>query len=234
VRLELELDRDRVAAGEEVAGRIRVLEGGPSRSLTLTLVFTERTLDYSATPLVSSSVVHEGELATGATFDFGFAVPPEAPPSFETEHSELSWELEARSADPGLDTSVRRRIEIAPARLPARATFACSVCGQEAGVIRIHAGEGRTELRRESWPGVLILPRSVAQLDPFLEALAGRNVPALFALDPELTPFYCPTCDASYCSDHWDWWDVWDDEFVGWRDSVRGRCPQGHERMLED
>jgi hypothetical protein len=81
---------------------------------------------------------------------------------------------------------------------------------------------------------VLILPLGAAALEPIEAALAARDVPALFRLEPELTPFYCPTCDVSYCSDHWDWWDVWDDEWSSWRDSVRGRCPHGHERMLED
>jgi hypothetical protein len=27
-------------------------------------------------------------------------------------------------------------------------------------------------------------------------------------------------------------WSVFDDD--GWHDSIRGRCPHGHERMLED
>lgn len=115
-----------------------------------------------------------------------------------------------------------------------RATFACSVCGEEAGVVRVHEQGGRTEVRRESWPGVLILPRDAAAVAPFEAAIRSGDVRALFELDLELTPFYCPSCDAVYCSDHWDWWDVWDDEWTGWRDSVRGRCPQGHERMLED
>ena len=113
-------------------------------------------------------------------------------------------------------------------------TFACSLCGKEAGVIRFHREAGRTEVRRESWPGVLIQPVGGAMLAELEAALAARDVPAIFALEQELTPFWCPMCSASYCSDHWDWWDVWDDEWAGWRDSVRGRCPQGHERMLED
>jgi hypothetical protein len=113
-------------------------------------------------------------------------------------------------------------------------TFPCSVCGAEAGHIRLHVGDRGTEIRRESWPGVLILPVGGERLENLEAALGARDVPSLFALEPELTPFYCPTCGLSYCADHWDWWDVWDDEWIAWRDSVRGRCPQGHERMLED
>jgi hypothetical protein len=65
-------------------------------------------------------------------------------------------------------------------------------------------------------------------------ALAAGDVGGVFALDPEYTPFYCPACDASYCAGHWDRWDVFDDEVPGWHDSIRGRCPYGHERILED
>lgn len=115
-----------------------------------------------------------------------------------------------------------------------RATFACSVCGNEAGVVLVRRDGEQHEARRESWPGVLILPRTAEELAPLRVALESADVRQVFAFDLELAPFYCPACDAVYCSDHWDWWDVWDDELSGWRDSVRGRCPQGHERMLED
>jgi hypothetical protein len=45
-------------------------------------------------------------------------------------------------------------------------------------------------------------------------------------------PFFCPVCDKCYCGTHWKRWDVFDDD--GWHDSIRGACPEGHERMLED
>jgi hypothetical protein len=108
------------------------------------------------------------------------------------------------------------------------------VCGNEAGVLRIHREPGGVEVRRESWPGERIQPVSGTTLAELETAIAARDVPALFALEPELTPFWCPSCGASYCSEHWEWWDVWDEDWPSWRDSVRGRCPQGHERMLED
>jgi hypothetical protein len=129
---------------------------------------------------------------------------------------------------------VRRSAEVVAVELPRREAFACSVCGQEAGVITVERPSEELEARRESWPGLMILTLDESRLQTLLAVLADRDVPGIFAFHFELTPFYCPTCDASYCSDHWDWWDVWDDEWTSWRDSVRGRCPQGHERMLED
>jgi hypothetical protein len=47
----------------------------------------------------------------------------------------------------------------------------------------------------------------------------------------ELTPFYCPDCQLNYCTNDWDTWVLSDDGFY---DSTRGRCPYGHEHMLDD
>ena len=112
MKLALELDSDRVAAGAPVAGRVVVLGGGESRSLTLTVSFHERTSSYGAVPYSSSSVLHEGDVADGQTFDFDFTLPAESPPSVKGKHAELFWELEARSDRPGFDTRVLRRIEV--------------------------------------------------------------------------------------------------------------------------
>ena len=112
MKLGLELASDRPAPGEEISGRVIVLEGGSSRSLKLTLGFHERTAAYSATPYSTSSVLHEGELASGQEVDFTFQLPPEAPPSVKAGHSELLWELEATADRPGLDPHVIRRIEV--------------------------------------------------------------------------------------------------------------------------
>jgi hypothetical protein len=122
VRLALELDSDRVAPGERVDGRIEVLEGGPSRSLTLTLSFHERSRDYFAVAYSSGSVVHQGALASGQTIAFDFTLPAEAPPSLVAEHSELWWELEVQSDEPGPDTFARRRMEVAANRDPTPAS----------------------------------------------------------------------------------------------------------------
>ena len=64
--------------------------------------------------------------------------------------------------------------------------------------------------------------------------LAVGDARGIFDLDPEYAPFYCPVCGTSYCAGHWDRWDVFDDEIPDWHDSIRARCPHGHERMLED
>jgi hypothetical protein len=108
--------------------------------------------------------------------------------------------------------------------LTTEAHFECVVCGREAGTIELRGDE----LRRESFTGVL-----TQRASPEAREQLGDPA-ALYALDPELVPFYCPPCGASYCSDHWERRDVFDDDAPDWHDSIRGRCPRGHERMLED
>lgn len=64
--------------------------------------------------------------------------------------------------------------------------------------------------------------------------MRGSDAAALFAHDPEITPFWCPDCSASHCAGHWTRWDVFDADDPTVHDAIRGRCPRGHERMLED
>lgn len=72
----------------------------------------------------------------------------------------------------------------------------------------------------------------LARAKPF-EDIERGDAAALHAMDFEVTPFFCPACEACYCGDHWLRHDVFDPD-DGWHDSIRGTCPQGHERMLED
>jgi hypothetical protein len=62
-------------------------------------------------------------------------------------------------------------------------------------------------------------------------AVARGDARELYGIDREMVPFWCPTCHESYCTKHWDIWDVFDESFF---DERRGRCPKGHERQLSD
>ncbi len=63
---------------------------------------------------------------------------------------------------------------------------------------------------------------------------AANNSPRaqLLKFERELIPWYCPRCDAMYGDRRWQVWDVFDED--GWHEEIRGRCPNSHERMLED
>lgn len=109
-----------------------------------------------------------------------------------------------------------------------RGRFACSLCPLPAATIDLDA-DG---LRRDTFTGVMFRPG--APSDAVRAAVEQADARALHALDPELAPQHCPECDADYCGAHWAIWDVFDDDDPAWHDSIRGRCPAGHEGMLED
>jgi hypothetical protein len=116
---------------------------------------------------------------------------------------------------------------------PHAASFACARCGARAASIWLEILPEGPAIRRESFTGLLTAPLAEATAVR-LRAALDLGEAAVFDLDPEYAPFYCPDCRASYCGDHWDRQDVFDDDLPEWHDSIRGRCPNGHERMLED
>ena len=113
------------------------------------------------------------------------------------------------------------RFDLAAAAHAGRAKHLCARCGKEAGTLTCADGE----LRRVSFTSVLTQRET-----PAVRAALG-SARALYELDFELVPFYCPACDRSYCGEHWSATDVFED---GVHDSIRGTCPEGHERLLED
>jgi hypothetical protein len=106
--------------------------------------------------------------------------------------------------------------------LAGRAIHSCSRCDRVAATLTCADGD----LRRETFTGTLTQKETAAVRAAIAQASA------LYALDPELAPFYCPRCRLSYCGEHWSRADVFDAD--GFHDSIRGTCPEGHERMLED
>jgi hypothetical protein len=103
-----------------------------------------------------------------------------------------------------------------------KAIHYCSLCEKEAARLSCAGGE----FRRETFTGTLTQPETEAV------RFAIADAAVLFALDPELAPFYCPECHHTYCGDHWRREDVFEDDFF--HESIRGTCPEGHTRMLED
>jgi hypothetical protein len=75
------------------------------------------------------------------------------------------------------------------------------------------------------------LPSMNMDLDRIRRAIAAGDPIALFAINEEYAPSWCPTCGATYCADHWL---VSVEHDQGFYDLTRGRCPEGHERILDD
>ena len=130
--------------------------------------------------------------------------------------------------------------------------FPCHRCGAEAGRLIVYApgeavpsrsddqvGQLMTQFDNDSAGQALLsmvsglgdVSFAEFDLDATLVAIAAGDAKALYAMDLEFVPFWCPRCRASYCGQHWEKWDLFDDGFF---DEKRGRCPKGHERKLMD
>ncbi len=113
--------------------------------------------------------------------------------------------------------------------------FSCAMCGLDAGLVRLFGPAESGKILRESFTGLLTYGVGAADFGRAREIILAGDARGLHEFDLEVACFYCPECRACYCGDHWAHWDVFDDdEDFLWHDSIRGRCPFGHERMLED
>jgi hypothetical protein len=135
----------------------------------------------------------------------------------------------------------------------ARARFFCGVCGKPAATVTLAlAGQPDPRLTpepngaplgisglRSEFAGLSIQggPMScttiVADVDIKLskEALLDANAGALYAINYEFAPFWCPRCQCSYCQEHYPRMVTYDDGFF---DAIYGICPQGHRRKIDD
>ena len=131
------------------------------------------------------------------------------------------------------------------------ATYRCGACGAVASTVTLVApGEPDPRLTPEPPgvpPGISKIfakdaslsidggPVSVTfgsvPMEAVAAAIATGRESALYAINREYAPFWCPTCRASYCREHYQSFPVFDDGFF---DCTRGVCPKGHERTLED
>src|SRR4051794_10989308 len=84
----------------------------------------------------------------------------------------------------------------------------CSECGNEAGAIALRGGE----LERTSFTSKLTQPVAPQNFGSLRDLLERGDVAGLYARDPELTPFWCPDCERSYCGESWQPRIVFDDE----------------------
>ena len=60
---------------------------------------------------------------------------------------------------------------------------------------------------------------------------SGPDPATLRRIDWELAPFYCPDCAQNYCRADWRTYVLFDEGFY---DCTMGRCPCGHEHMIDD
>lgn len=113
----------------------------------------------------------------------------------------------------------------------------CAVCGKTAGEFEV--GQPRWEKQE------MLLYKGITSSHAFDLALAPElfqylSKSDLRSLHRQLKKFkstedgldvYCPDCDKAYCRTHYQVREEWDQGFY---DCSYGRCPKGHERMIDD
>ena len=117
-------------------------------------------------------------------------------------------------------------------------TYTCGACGETASTVTLVA-PGRPDPRfgrvvpRGSQlaidGGPISITLAPVPAEQVAAALESGDAAALFAIDPEYAPFWCPRCAAAYCPDHYVTKQVY---VQGFPLSVSGVCPKGHRRML--
>ena len=134
------------------------------------------------------------------------------------------------------------------------ATYLCGACGNVASTVTLVApGEPDPRMTPEADvpPGLdtlfgSVLPDSAmlsidggpaslslgaASTAKMILALESGDPAALYAINREFAPFWCPSCGLSYCTEHYRSYPVFDEGFF---DYIQGICPKGHERNVMD
>jgi hypothetical protein len=108
--------------------------------------------------------------------------------------------------------------------------FRCAECGEVSMALRSDGAGVSVDCRAfTAWTGFVFVDRDIAE-----RAITAADAATLYTLDRELVPYWCPECEAAYCKDHWQTWDLFDEEWTSWFDEQRGVCPRGHQRRIID
>jgi hypothetical protein len=154
------------------------------------------------------------------------------------------------------DRHIRPIVGPADSWEPIEARFTCDRCGSESCVVTLLPPFGRDpqapppaspgsspgesplfqDTIRLSIDGPVklthtFLPGMTVDIAAIEAALRQRDPVALYAVDREYAPFWCRACGRGYCRACWVVWVDYDDGFY---DCTRGRCPDGHERIMDD
>jgi hypothetical protein len=168
-------------------------------------------------------------------------IPSPAPPPTYSDTS--SGVPERDRVVTGMDDVGRGRTIVT-----ASATFACAACGNVAATVSlVEPGQPDPgdptdvgQILGSAFPdrarlsivgGPVPVTHGFPPIERVAAALEAGDAAALFAIDYEYAPFWCPRCSASYCGDDYRSWVTFDEGFY---DAAYGICPEGHERELDD
>jgi hypothetical protein len=126
-------------------------------------------------------------------------------------------------------------------------SFRCAACGEIAAVVRAVPAGGQTDLGPTLGPqaqdrdgivvdyfGGTLWKHAEARFYQAVCEILGGDTPdpeALRRFDWEFAPFYCTACEQNFCRADWHSVVLFDEGFY---DCTMGRCPRGHEQMIDD
>ncbi len=127
------------------------------------------------------------------------------------------------------------------------ASFRCAACGEIAAVVKAVPAGCLVDMgpplgpQSQSQDGIVVdyfggtawIAADAAAFEAVREILSGEapDPATLRKAGWELAPFYFPDCGLNYCRADWDTRVLFGEGFY---DCTRGRCPQGHEHLLDD
>jgi hypothetical protein len=128
------------------------------------------------------------------------------------------------------------------------ARFACSRCGREAAHLTllprgaVDADSGGPDVFAGWGPRLVIdagnlsmtIGSSTVDAAVIAGAIGAADIRALYALNREYAPVWCPECEQVFCADEWRTWDIYAEDFPSFFEEKRGVCPNGHERWIFD
>ncbi len=150
---------------------------------------------------------------------------------YQSLHESIRMLIES---DSGLFSPVEAPIlkkDVTDYRLP------CSICGRTAITVKIAVPRYESELRLVYEGITHATGYPLQHADVVFDLLEKGELKELHDyFIQELGHYegldgYCPDCDAVYCAIHYDVQEIWDEGFY---DYSIGRCPLGHERMIDD
>jgi predicted RNA-binding Zn-ribbon protein involved in translation (DUF1610 family) len=126
-------------------------------------------------------------------------------------------------------------------------SFRCASCGEIAAVVRAVPAGGQVDmgpplgLQPQDRDGIVVdyfggttWKHADAPVYQAVRQILSGDAPdpaALRRISWELAPFYCPDCGQNYCRADWRSAVLLDG---GHYDCTMGRCPRGHEHMIDD
>jgi hypothetical protein len=120
---------------------------------------------------------------------------------------------------------------------PDRLTVGCHKCGKVSASVALVEQSGRLALEVTEFIGVCefyeIAQKAVdRELFNKIVMLVRTDLMELHRLDHDAFGFVCRKCGCAYCIECWQSvYNVFDEGFL---EEIRGRCPEGHEQMIQD